>query len=120
MKQCLLRPATFFAILAFVPASGTAAVEPQPAANSGFDAYIGGVESRLARQHQSQSNFLAGLDASGYSRSRLRRGELIVARLTPANDPDIPGAMLHYWRGSAFVAGARAADFERMMKDFHS
>jgi hypothetical protein len=28
--------------------------------------------------------------------------------------------MLHHWRATAFVSGARAADFERMMKDFNS
>ena len=26
--------------------------------------------------------------------------------------------MLHHWRGTAFAAGATAADFERLMKDF--
>jgi len=26
--------------------------------------------------------------------------------------------MLHHWRGTAFAAGAKAADFERLMKDF--
>jgi len=26
--------------------------------------------------------------------------------------------MLHHWRGTAFVPGARAADFERLMRDF--
>jgi len=30
----------------------------------------------------------------------------------------MPGAMLHDWRGTAFVAGATAADFERLMKNF--
>jgi hypothetical protein len=32
----------------------------------------------------------------------------------------MPGAMLHHWRGTAFVAGATAADFERLMKDFNA
>jgi hypothetical protein len=26
--------------------------------------------------------------------------------------------MLHHWRGTAFVAGAKAADFERLLRDF--
>ena len=28
--------------------------------------------------------------------------------------------MLHHWRGTAFVPGATAADFERLMKDFNA
>jgi hypothetical protein len=107
-------------VLALVPLGNVAAAEPQPAANSGFDSYINSLESRLARQHQSYSSFLAGLDASENSRNRLRSGELIVEKLTPASGPDLPGAMLHHWRATAFVPGARAADFERMTKDFNS
>jgi hypothetical protein len=45
---------------------------------------------------------------------------LIVEQLTPSTGADMPGAMLHHWRGTAFVAGATAADFERLMKDFNA
>ena len=91
--------------------------EPAPAAVSGFDAYVGAVEARLARQHGSRDGFLVGAAASGESEARLRRGELIVEQLTPAGGGS-PGAMLHHWRGTAFAAGATAADFERLMRDF--
>jgi len=30
----------------------------------------------------------------------------------------LPGAMLHHWRGTAFAPGVKAADFERLMKNF--
>ena len=33
---------------------------------------------------------------------------------------DLPGALLHDWRGTAFVPGAKAADFERLMRDFNA
>ena len=113
--------AAFFAmVLVLVPVGNVVAVEPLPAANSGFDSYINGIETRLARQHQSQSSFLAGLDASENSRSHLRSGELIVEKLTPANGPHLPGAMLHHWRATAFVPGSQGTDFERLMKDFNS
>jgi hypothetical protein len=49
---------------------------------------------------------------------RLRRGELIVEQITPSGGAALPGAMLHHWRGTAFAAGATAADFERLMRDF--
>jgi hypothetical protein len=121
MEYCLSIFAAFFAmVLILVPVGKVVAEEPQPVANSGFDSYIAGIESRLTRQHQSQGSFLAGLDGSENNRSRLRSGEPIVEKLTPAKGPNLPGAMLHHWRATAFVPGARAADFERMMKDFNS
>jgi hypothetical protein len=77
-----------------------------------FNNYVGALESRLARQHSAPRGFLAAADEE-----RLWRGELIVENLTPAGT-ELPGAMLHHWRGTAFVPGATAADFERLMKDF--
>lgn len=92
----------------------------QPAAVAAFNSYIVAVELRLARQHLSQNAFLAPPASSQQSEARLRRGELIVERLTPSAGTDFPGAMLHHWRGTAFAPGARAADFERLMKDFNA
>lgn len=103
----------FVPILALAPLSA----EPAPAATQAFDSYIRAVESRLARQHQSPETFLAAV--SPQNEPRLRRGELILEQLTPAN-ADLPGAMLHHWRGTAFVPGAKAADFEHLMKDFNA
>jgi hypothetical protein len=76
------------------------------------------VEARLAEQHRSQTDFLAPADSDPQTDARLRRGELIVEQVTPSAKEDLPGAMLHDWRGTAFVPGATAADFERLMKDF--
>jgi hypothetical protein len=104
-------------MLVLMVSSGVMEGEPQHAAVVGFDTYVRNLETRLTRQHQSQSGFVAGIDSDA-SRARLRGGELRIEKLTPENGPDLPGAMLHPWRGSAFVAGARAEDFERMLKDF--
>ena len=103
-------------ILATAPAA--VAAEPAPAAVSAFNSYIGTVESRLAEQHRSQKGFLVVVAAE--SKMRLRRGELIVEQITPAKQADLPGAMLYHWRGTAFAPGAKAADFERLMKDFNA
>ena len=97
---------------------GPVAAEPPAAAVAAYNKYVGALESRLAQQHRAQSVFLAPADAP--VEARLRRGELIVEKLTPANGADLPGAMLHHWRGTAFVPGATAADFERLMKDFNA
>jgi hypothetical protein len=51
---------------------------------------------------------------------RMRQGELIIERLTPSAGADFSGALLHHWRGTAFAPGAKAADFERLMRDFNA
>jgi len=98
--------------MVFAAASGVA--EPPPAAVAAFDSYTGAVELRLAQQHRSQGGFLA--PEAAQSEMRLRRGDVIVEQLTPGAAAS--GAMLHHWRGTAFAPGAKARDFERLMKDF--
>ncbi len=78
------------------------------------------MESRLAEQHHAQSSFLARLASDPHIEARLRRGELIVDKLTPSTPPVSSGALLHHWRGTAFVPGATAADFLRVTQDFNS
>ena len=98
-------------VLVSVPAVG----EPPASATAAFDAYAGVVEARLERQHTAAAaDFLSPVespDADG----RMRRGEMVIEKL---GGKDVPGAMLHHWRGTAFVPGATGADFERLMRDF--
>jgi hypothetical protein len=104
--------------LAYLVTPSRIVAEPAPAAVAAFNSYIGAVESRLAQQHRSQTGFLASAPAIQQEDPRLRRGELVVEKLTPSTGLDLPGAMLHHWRGTAFVPGASAADFERLMRNF--
>lgn len=112
---------TLFVIcgLLFVAAPGPVVAEPSPAAVTAFNSYISGVESRLDGQHRSQNGLISPVVSGAQNEARLRRGEFVIAQLTPSNSADLPGALLHDWRGTAFVAGAKAADFERLMKDFN-
>ena len=43
---------------------------------------------------------------------------LFVEELAPPVKAALPRALLHHWRGTAFAPGAKAADFERLMKNF--
>src|SRR5437879_5827177 len=107
--------------LLLVPGAALPALgEPTPAAVSAFNSYTRVVEGRLAQQHGSQNHFLAstGTDREG-EESRLRRGEFVVDRLTPSTGSEFSGALLHHWRGTAFASGSRAADFERLIRDFN-
>jgi hypothetical protein len=111
LRSSLAYLAVIAAIAVSVPHRAFAA--PKPAAAESFNAYVNTVESRLAQQHRSGGGFLASED-----QGRLRTGELIVEKLAPASPPGFPGAMLHHWRGTAFAPGAKAADFERLMRNF--
>jgi hypothetical protein len=109
-------PLIFGLVLVAVPRSSMA--EPPPAAVSGFNSYISGVESRLAQQHRSHDAFLAPVASTPQNDARLRSGELIIEQLTPSGGATLPGAILHHWRGTAFAPAATAANFERLMKAF--
>jgi len=85
---------------------------PAPA-GAAFDRYAGTVEARLAVEHR--AGRLAGVAGTPEGESRMRRGERIIE---PLRAPGVPGAMLHDWRGSAFAPGARAADFESLLRNF--
>jgi hypothetical protein len=104
--------------LVWMAIPGRVGAEPAPAAVASFNSYIGVVELRLAGQHRSLTGFLAGESSIPADELSLRRGTLMVEKLTPSGGFDLPGAMLHHWRGTAFVAGASAADFERLLRDF--
>jgi hypothetical protein len=107
--------------LLFLAASQLAMAQPRPEAVAAFTAYARSVESRLAQQHRSAGTFLAAA-ASGPANetARLRNGEYIVERLTPAAGAEVSGSLLHHWRGTAFVPGATTADFERLMQNFQA
>lgn len=89
------------------------AAGPTPRALSGFNTYIAHTEARLQQQHRSDKDFIVPVDPA-----RLRRGEQVIEQVTPPGGSDLPGAMLHHWRGTAFAPAATAADFERVVKDF--
>ena len=101
-------------LLAAVP--GCLAAEPSTAALARYSAYVDAQEHRLAQQHRARAGFVV-LTGSADAGARLHRGELVVESMTPGDSRDLPGAMLHHWRATAFVPGATAADLERVLRD---
>jgi len=115
MTQDQLRRSVFVGAVMLLLAATLSAEEPTPAAVAGFNDYVGRVEARLAEQHRSAEGFLAPVDGA-----RLRSGEVVIEHLTPAKGVELPGALLHDWRGTAFVPGAKGEDFERAMRQFEA
>ena len=83
--------------------------------------YIDQIEARLAKQHARPETYLAGLapHAAGHSK---------FARPLTSNDTQVeavnggtwqvPGALLHHWRGTAFVPNATPAAMLSVLRDF--
>lgn len=111
MTQQKIALACFTALLTM--ASGSASAQPSSGAVTAFGSYIGRLEAHLAVQNWAPEALLNPQD-----RARLRRGELIVNRLTPSTGDELSGALLHDWSGTAFVPGAKSEDFERIMKNY--
>jgi hypothetical protein len=113
-----------WAVLILLSAPRPLMAQPRPTAVAAFNAYAARVESRLAEQHRAAGTFLAMAPFdSGSSTIRLRNADLvpgdpIIEQLTPATGAEFSGSLLHHWRGTAFVPGAKAADFERLMRNF--
>ena len=93
------------------------AAGPSREAQLAFSRYTAEVEARLDRQHGMLERFLAAADDPTAS-ARLRRGELVIEDLVPSGSAETAGAMLHHWRGTAFIPGATAEQFERLLCDF--
>ena len=103
------------ALLAFLTSAALAAEEPTPDALAGFQKYVDRLEPRLAEQHRSAEGFLAPVDGT-----RLRSGDVVIEHLTPATGAELPGALVHHWRGTAFLPGATLADYEHLLRDFEA
>jgi hypothetical protein len=107
------------ALLLLLATAQPLAAQPTPAAVAALDVYTQGVESRLDQQHRSAGAFVVLAASDPVSEAtRLRRGELIIERLTPSTGAEVSGSLLHHWRGAAFVPTAKAQDFERLTQDF--
>lgn len=93
------------------------AEQPTPSANAAFDNYTREVEARLTRG----SNALAGpalLPAEKIE--ALQRGALLIDPVPQPFATSVPGAMLHVWRGTAFVPFATVAGFQSLMQDIRA
>lgn len=78
-----------------------------PEANKAFEQYVARVEAEVLPRGTAKAIALGSAPGAG---------EVAVENLTPG-DGEVAGGMLHHWRGTAFAPGARAADFERVIRD---
>lgn len=88
--------------------------QPSAQASSAFVQRAAAIEGRLGDEGSSLPSFLTDTRSAAYA--RLHRGEIVVEQLTPTDEQQLPGAILHHWRGSAFIPGASAPEFELLLR----
>ncbi len=116
--HCMSRCRTTARLIFFVTLAGLLAISsladgPSQTALAAFDAYVQSVESRLTAQHQSPDRFLSAVPANS-----LLATQFVIEQINPANGSALPGALLHHWRGTAFVPGATAAQLDHLFRNF--
>ncbi len=95
-----------------VPSVGSellAAASLSPSAERAYETYVANVEARLARHtHARLTQPIERLLASG------------DIQVEPVNGGtwQVPGALLHHWRGTAFVPNATPAEMLAVLRDF--
>ena len=107
MERIGLLSFLFFGVLVGCLWLPGAAAQPSAAAAAGYETYVAGVAARLT-----------GGRAQGADETRLQRGDVIVERVAPG--VTLPGALLHDWRATALIAGARRSSLERLLRDFRA
>jgi len=110
--------ATFFFL-----AANCGAVHLNPSAERAYDVYVDNIEARLTRQHAKPETYLAMLapDAGDHSRFARPRmpGDMRVEAIN-GGTWQVPGAMLHHWRGTAYVPNATPMEMLAVLRDFHN
>jgi hypothetical protein len=112
-------------ICLMVAPSPAVATELKPEAARGFDQYVRLTEGRMRGEVAPGGVFLwvDGLPEPRRSEvyARLKRGEVISARLETANSSGLsstPGALLHHWVGTVFIPGASLAQVLAVVQDY--
>ena len=104
--------------LSVVPSAGA---QLQPKGLQAFNDYDAKLQARIEKQHGSPGTFIAVLGGSQSHRnqtmSELRSGAIVIESVLDRPKP-VPGGLLHHWRGTAFVAGARSKDMSDLLKDY--
>ena len=116
----LSRTLVVVSLMLLAPPSEAAELSSKTAA--AFDKYVAVAEQRIARETARRESFLWAETLDSGRRNdvmqRLRRGEIVVDRLSVDGTQTVPDALLHHWIGTVFVQGARVKDAVALMQDY--
>jgi hypothetical protein len=93
-----------------------------PAAERAYEIYVANVEARLARQHAPPETYLTAPNGEIGHQNRLERqlmsGDIRVEAVN-GGTWQVASALLHHWRGAAFVSNATPKDMLAILRDFN-
>lgn len=119
-NDAMTRRTTAAALVLILAVPSTAARLSAPAQRA-FESYIATVEARLTQQHVSPDTCLATLNVPPAARANVERQlKSGTVQVNPVNGGTwaISGGLLHHWRGTAFIPGAKAADMLGLLRDY--
>ena len=103
----------------FLLAANCGAASLSPSAERAYEIYVANVEARLAKQHarpETPLTVLTAGDSNKFERP-VMSGDIQVEPLN-GGTWQAPGALLHHWRGTAFVPNATPAEMLAVLRDF--
>ncbi len=102
-------------------ASNSVAARLSPEVDRAFEMYVANIEARLARQHARPETYLAVVaEASGANGFRRQpMSEDMQMEAVNGGTWQVGGALLHHWRGTAFVPNATPKDMLALLRDFN-
>lgn len=100
-------------------AANCGAARLSPSAERAYEVYVAQVEARLARQHARPETYLmvlTGGDSNKFERPAMSSD----IQVQPLNGGtwQVPGALLHHWRGTAFVPNVTPSEMLAVLRDF--
>src|SRR4051812_3495382 len=106
--------------LFLIAAVSCRAASLRPSAERAFESYVAKIEARLARQHARPETYLTALDPNSAA-SKFDRSSAGDVQVEPVNGGTWqgPGALVHHWRGTAFVPNATPAEMLAILRDFN-
>ena len=120
-RRTLIARMAIAAVLTGVLTSGTAAAQLSPQIAAEFDRYVAQTEARIEQEQSSPQSFLAFESLPPAQRievqDRLRRGEVLVDK-SIGTSPEIPGALIHHWVGTAFIPRATVRQLLTVLQDY--
>jgi hypothetical protein len=121
-RDRLLRAPVALALAAGLAAPAAGAAWLTPGAIAGWNAYVAATEQRITRELATPDRFLVQdfrANADANRRTVLGGGKVIdelATRDAHGDELDVPDAMVHHWRGAAFVPGVRLDDLLRRLQ----
>lgn len=112
--RLVFRTGGLIAVVLSTTAVPAHAADLTPATIAAFDSYVRQAEQRRSRESADSERFLSmdfeSPEAAATLRTRLRSGEVIALAVTGGGSLDVPGGLIHHWRGYVHIAGATVDD----------